>query len=113
MPHSMKDLLGDAPYELPKPPHAQAFGGASYEPTRDYRRMVGHIGRVWSLMLDGKWRTLGEISQETGGTVASVSARLRDFRKTIYGSHHVDRKYLSSGLFVYRVRMNKPFVTFS
>jgi len=43
-------------------------------------------------MRDGEWRTLGEISEATGHPEASVSARLRDFRKPRFGGHTVNRR---------------------
>lgn len=39
------------------------------------------VQRVLLSMSDGKWRTLEEISDLTGDTTPSVSARLRDLRK--------------------------------
>jgi hypothetical protein len=54
-------------------------------------------------MRDGRWRTLDQISAYAGGSVASVSARLRDLRKPKYGSLNVERQYLTEGCWSYRV----------
>ena len=47
---------------------------------------------VANLMLDGEWRSLEDISLATGHPQASVSARLRDFRKADFGSHFVRKR---------------------
>lgn len=97
----MKDKLGDTPYS---PPPARAFDGATYEPHEDHARLKGQLQRVYSLMGDGRFRTLKEIAHEAGGTEASVSARLRDLRKPKYGARDVQRERVSGGLFRYRLR---------
>jgi hypothetical protein len=102
----MKDLLGDEPYRLPQPPARDAFDGESYEPSRDYERMSGQLLRVFDLMKDGQWRTLEGIASQVSGSVAAISARLRDFRKAKFGSHTVERKNIEGGLFVYRLVLN-------
>jgi len=43
-------------------------------------------------MADGNWHTLKEISEKSGYSEASVSAQLRDYRKTRYGGHTVDMR---------------------
>ena len=47
---------------------------------------------VWRVMSDGNWHTLKEISEKSGYSEASVSAQLRDYRKTRYGGHTVDMR---------------------
>lgn len=79
------------------------FDGDTIEPERDEERLRAQLTRVWHLMRDGRWRTLNQIACETHDPPASVSARLRDLRKEKFGSHHVERRYLSNGLFTYRV----------
>ena len=92
----MKDL----PELLPQ----LAFDGSTYEPERDHERLKGQLRRVYELMRDGRWRTLEQITDHVGGSQASVSARLRDFRKAKYGSRIVERQRVSNGWFEYRVR---------
>ena len=79
------------------------FDGETFAPERDGVRLTRQSKDVWRPMQDGAWRTLGEISAGTGHPEASVSARLRDFRKRRFGSHTVERKYLGSGLYAYRL----------
>jgi hypothetical protein len=74
----------------------------------DVPRLAAQTQRVYDLMRDGRWRTLGEIENATGDPQASVSARLRDFRKPSRGSHVVERRRRGEparGLFEYRVRI--------
>lgn len=75
------------------------FDGKTYEPS-DGPRLGAQVA---SLMRDGQWRTLYEIAHATGCPTQSVSARLRDLRKPRYGSHHVERRRVSAGVFQYRV----------
>jgi hypothetical protein len=55
------------------------------------------------VVVDGKWRTLADISAVTGDPEASVSARLRDLRKVKFGGLSVQRRYAGGGLWQYRV----------
>ena len=105
--NSIKDLLGEIPYELPKPGASIAFDGETYSPKRDFIRLDGQLGRVFNLMKDGQWRTLNEISDAVGGSEASCSSRLRDCRKIRYGSHTVSRWHVGNGLYKYRLVVNQ------
>lgn len=91
-------------------PGAQAilhFDGPEYVPARDQERLTGQILRIFSLMRDGKWRSLPEIATATGDPEASISAQLRHLRKTRFGSHTVNRRHVGSGLFEYQVIPNR------
>lgn len=66
----------------------------------DTDRLRTQLRAVRFLMLDGKPRTLREISASTGAPEASVSARLRDLRSRGYS---VERERIGKGLFSYRV----------
>lgn len=90
---------------LPNPPKKVAFDGATYDAEQDHARLRGQLGRVKLLMRDSKWRTLSEIAQETGGSEASVSARLRDLRKEQYGAHIIERERVEGGLYRYRMKV--------
>ena len=81
------------------------FDGYTYEPQFDSARLTGQLRRVFTLMVDGQWRTLEEIAFVTGGSTASISARLRDFRKQKFGGHVVDRRRLgpTKGIFEYQL----------
>ena len=81
------------------------FDGHTYDASLDAERLSGQLLRVWSLMRDGKWRTLAEIAEAVGGSEAGVSARLRDLRKPRYGAMTVERRRseLHNGLWLYRL----------
>lgn len=93
--------------DLPEPPADIAFGGDTYDLERDYDRLAKQLKAVFTLMSDGQWRTLSEISHATGASEAAASARLRDFRKDKYGARTVLRERVSGGgLFRYRLVMS-------
>lgn len=87
------------------PPPSVAFDGATYDAGQDYKRLRGQLERVFNLMQDNQWRTLSQIADETGGSEASISARLRDLRKGQYGGHQIERERLDGGLFRYRLKV--------
>lgn len=77
--------------------------GETFRPDRDQSRLDKQSDRVFTLMKDGAWRTKNEMEKLTGDDWASISARLRDYRKPKFGSHRVEKKYLQDGLFAYRL----------
>lgn len=80
------------------------FDGKTYEQPLDQVRLSGLMLRVWRVVEDGQWHSLAELAKLTGGTEASVSARLRDLRKPRFGSHVVERRRVKeTGLFLYRL----------
>ena len=80
------------------------FDGATFDLAKDSARLTTQMLNVRSLMADGEWRTLREISDAVGAPEASVSARLRDWRKERNGGLTVDRRRRGDGgLFEYRV----------
>lgn len=79
------------------------FDGETYSPPLDADRLGAQAKAVFGLMSDGRWRTLAEISAATGYPEASVSARLRDFRKSKFGGNDVERERLEAGLHRYRL----------
>lgn len=85
------------------PPASVAFDGSTYDPDQDHTRLKGQLWRVFQLMSDGKFRTLAEISEDAGGSEASVSARLRDLRKEQYGGREIQRERVKGGLWRYRM----------
>jgi hypothetical protein len=87
------------------------FGGETFDAERDGQRLENQLGRVRQFMLDGEWRTLGEIVMHCGGTEASVSARLRDLRKQKFGLYQIERKYFARGIHKYRLLPPLPVVT--
>ena len=83
--------------------------GATYEPAYDRARLTGLALRVFELMSDGHWRTLGEIQSITGNSEGGVHARLRCFRRKEFGSHKVNRRRRGdpkSGIHEYQLEVN-------
>lgn len=79
------------------------FDGDTFNQTRDGARLAGGLDRVRALMSDGDWRTLHVIATETAQSEAGASARLRDLRKSRFGGHQVERKYVAHGQWAYRL----------
>ena len=80
------------------------FDGATYDRERDGDRLGAQMKAVKDLMIVSGWLTLPEIAVKTGYPEASISARLRDLRKTKFGAYNVERRYVVNGLWEYRVR---------
>ena len=86
------------------------FDGFTYEREPDQVRLNEQALRVARLMADGRWRTLGEIERDTQDPQASISARLRDFRKDRFGASTVERRRRGEearGLHEYRLEMSR------
>jgi len=82
------------------------FDGSDYNPEEDQIRLTGQINRIFTLMFDQEWRTLSEIEAITGDPQASVSAQLRNLRKTQFGTNIVNKRRRgdrNQGLFEYQV----------
>ena len=84
-------------------PPAGDRDGATYEPTRDRVRLNAQAQDVWDVIKHGGWLSLSMISLVSGHPEASVSARLRDFRKPKFGGHKIERRHVAGGLWQYRV----------
>lgn len=84
------------------------FDGDTYEPVLDKVRLTGQLLAVYTIMKDGDWYTLKNLRLMIGkGTEAAVSARIRDLRKRKFGGFTVDRKRTDSGLFFYRLIVDR------
>lgn len=80
--------------------------GATFDPGIDTIRLNDQMRRVADVMGDSRWRTLAEIAEVTGDPEASVSARLRDFRKPRFGALAVHRRRRDGkGLYEYRLTL--------
>lgn len=77
--------------------------GDTFQMALDFVRLNNQAQLVFDVMADGRWRTLSQIATETGCPEASVSARLRDFRKPRFGGHTVSRRHVGGGLYEYKV----------
>ena len=83
-------------------------GGSTFDAVKDGPRLNAQMRRVYNAMADGCWRTLREISDETEDPEASVSARLRDFRKSQFGGYEVKRRRRAdAGTWEYRLVMTE------
>lgn len=79
------------------------FDGATFEKRHDQERLGAQLKRVQKVMASGEWKTLEEISEITGDQMQSISARLRDFRKTGHTVERRRRGMPSLGVFEYKV----------
>jgi hypothetical protein len=91
------------------------FNGPAYDPQLDQERLSVQYKRIFDLMKDAHWRTLGAIAHATGAPQASVSAQLRHMRKERFGDHAVNKKRIEihgqrGGLWSYQLVIN-PGVT--
>lgn len=83
------------------------FDGSDYVPARDDERLTGQILRVFECMKDRKWRSLSDISIQTGDPESSISAQLRHLRKQRFGGHAVNKRYMGNGLFEYQLEVRQ------
>ena len=83
--------------------HAPRFDGSDYQVERDTERLSRQMDDIRTLMVDGRWRTLGDIGALTGHPEASISAQLRHLRKPRFGAWTVEKRYVANGLYAYRV----------
>ena len=72
-------------------------------------RSRSQLDRVRKAMESGKWFTLDELSALCGGSVASVSARIRDLRKARFGMHYMQGRRIprGDGLWEYRMALTQ------
>lgn len=95
--------LAELPAPIPDP------DGATFDAELDRARLGDQAQRVWAVMRDGEWRTLAELAAAAQAPEASVSARLRDFRKPAWGGQKVERRRrgeATRGLYEYRLLAN-------
>lgn len=90
------DLLNWTPPDMKR-------DGKTFDPEKDYERLNRQQRLVFDAMRDGRWRTLRRIGDMTDQPEASISARLRDFRKL---GLTVERRRVEgqSGLWEYSVK---------
>ena len=87
------------------------FNGDDYVPPRDDPRLRRQVFRIFGLMIDGRWRTLGEIERATGDPPASISAQLRHLRKARFGLWQIGKRHRGqpgSGLYEYKLDAPAP-----
>ena len=71
---------------------AARYDGQTIDDGIDHGRLSRQHALVFAAMRAGAWMTLRQVAQLTGAPEASVSARLRDFRKPKFGGHKVERR---------------------
>lgn len=91
---------------------SEYFDGETFDYPRDTARLTSQLFAVRDFMLRRfpAWATLEEIATGIGAgesSVPAISARLRDLRKVRFGNFIVERRYVSKGLWQYRVLL-KP-----
>lgn len=79
--------------------------GETFDPKKDRKRLNKQTQDVYNVVADGRWRTLRQISDATGHPESSVSARLRDLRKSKFGGFKIERRRVGAerGLYEYRM----------
>lgn len=89
-------------------PDTKTFDGATYQPSKDRKRLNRQYQAVWDAMADGRWYTLQDLHNATGYPEASISARMRDFRKPRNGGHDVEHRRGDAGVWFYRLIIRQP-----
>jgi len=89
-----------------------AFNGSDYKPELDEKRLTTQIQKIFNIMKDGEYRGLTAIKEllNTNAGEASVSAQLRNLRKTSGGSHELLKKRTGepkNGYWIYKIIENK------
>lgn len=77
--------------------------GETFDAKHDRKRLNKQAQEVFDMMKDGRWYCLNHIAVATDNPEASVSARIRDFRKSKFGGYTVERRRVEGGLFQYRL----------
>lgn len=68
------------------------YDGDTLHHDTDHKRLRAQHAAVFKAMAGEAWLTLAELETATSYPQASVSARLRDFRKEKFGGHTVLRR---------------------
>lgn len=92
-----------------RPASPTKFDGETFDQEKDGHRLARQYHKVWAYMQDRDWHTLRDIASCVNASEASVSARLRDFRKERAGKNIVEKRRngdAKSGVFEYRLLIN-------
>jgi len=83
------------------------YDGDTFDQRRDGERCHSIHTALYEIMRDGRWYTLRELEQRCGGSGTSISARIRDFRKSrfkpIYPCTTSESRNFGGGLWKYRI----------
>jgi hypothetical protein len=63
--------------------------------------------KLLSVVKDGKWRTIKQLSDATGNIPTAASANMRNLRKAKYGGYIIERRHLGNGLYEYRMALDE------
>jgi hypothetical protein len=86
------------------PPPPIAFGGETYKYLIDFERMDTLFRQVWDIMDDNRWHYPAELEDAFPPHLwASLSARVRDPRKLVWGEHLVLSEPRGHGLWRYKL----------
>jgi biotin operon repressor len=83
--------------------------GVTFDHKSDVKRLNKQAQAVWEAMADGRYYSLRELADKTGYPEASISARIRDFRKAEFGGRFetVETVPVHRGLFRYKLHPEK------
>lgn len=92
--------------------HLPDFDGGTYDRQLDHDRLGTQLERVYDVLVRHRDRghiTLRNLARAAGAPEASVSARIRDLRKSKFGGYNVDaRRRDEGGTWEYRLLPEKP-----
>ncbi len=82
-----------------------SFDGYTYDPAKDGERLATLQQRVMRTMASGHWYTLRALQAICGGSETSISARIRDCRKSRWGNRVIEtRRTAEPGVWEYRMK---------
>ena len=100
----MRTFLFDAPAQTSLFPLSPKFDGETIDVAVDTPRLQRQLDRVRTRVLEDRgWHSLAELGAQTGIPEASISARIRDLRKSRFGSYTIARRRRSAGTFEYHL----------
>ena len=82
------------------------FGGSTYDPDRDGKRLSAQQKAVLDVMRSGDWFTIPQVAEAIGAppeSLNAIGARIRDIRKIYQREDAVERRHVSGGLWEYRM----------
>jgi len=79
------------------------FDGADVVHERDSPRLTTQLETIRRMMMNGRWWTVAELEYATGHPGTSISAQIRNLKKSRFGSWKVDRRYEGNGLYSFRL----------
>ena len=84
------------------------FGGSTYDPARDGKRLSAQQQAVLDVMSSGDWFTIPQVAEAIGAppeSLNAIGARIRDIRKIYNRKDAVERRHVSGGLWEYRAHI--------